>query len=643
MPGKADQEMASLTGTKAPYASGANLWTRSEHEKRAAGSKRRRRRGVPGDDREHTSSARARGSPDGVPWSLLTAIWLLAVVVRFALAIGDRVVWGDEPFYLWLGRNWIAGKGFAFVGHADVHHGPLFPLLAGLLNLLTNDLALASATQYIILGATLVLPIYAIGSELYGQRTGIAAASLTAVFPALSVSILHWGTLTEPLYMLFIYLGLWSALVVLRPFWPSSARGPSARMPDGVAVDGPLWAYALSGFSFGLAYLTRPEAVGYLVVVGMFMLVITTANRRRSQRHFWPAFARRMLAYLGAFSLAFIPYAIYVHAQTGSWMVSEKVGVAYLTGIGLAQGDTAAFDRATWGLDSTGLETFFFSSESYNVSMTQLILDDPDTFLKVLYLNVQRFVRVYIDWTLFPYLFLPLPVLGLFSRGWTRERTFKELYLVLSFLPVLGFILFYIQARYLVPFIPVMILWSARGLSTISDWLVSSWAVLSGRGDVRQVIEGRRWRRHYLSRAGRIASDAAPILLAMSLLLALHPLVLGKVTSVGSFRPAHRDVGQYLSNLIPRDAVIMSRYPAIAFHADSRWVPTPNASWPEVLRYARHKRADYMAVDQRELPYRPQFSSLISGEQIPPQLELVYEDTGDEQRLVVYKLLPKGD
>jgi len=63
----------------------------------------------------------------------------------------DRIVWGDEPFYLWLGRNWLTGQGYTFTGYHDVHHSPLFPLLSGILYLVTGNLQVASNIIYVIL------------------------------------------------------------------------------------------------------------------------------------------------------------------------------------------------------------------------------------------------------------------------------------------------------------------------------------------------------------------------------------------------------------------------------------------------------------------------------------------------------------
>lgn len=576
-------------------------------------------------DRAGATRDRSRQLDRLPAWLPLLVIWVLAFFLRLFLSQTDRVVWGDEPFYLWLGRNWITGQGYAFVGHPDVHHGPFFPWLAGLLYLVTHDLALASELLYTFFGSLLVLPMYALGKEIYDRRTGLATALLAAVFPALTVATLHWGTMTEPIYLFFVCLGLWAGAIALRRVW-LALRLPSATLSRD------LWgAYGLAGLAFGIAYLTRPEAIAYFGVIGGFILLVRAVLGDWRSRRLW----LQLLLYALGFGVCFLPYAYYVRQHTGSWMVSEKVGVAYLTGIGLAHGDTAAFDRATWGLDSTGLETFFFSSESYNVSMLGLILGDPKTFAQILYLNANRFVRVFIDWTMFPYALLPLAFLGLFERAWTRERTLKEIYLLLSAIPVLSFILFYIQARYLVPFVPVLLLWTARGLGHLSDWLTATIVEIGAgthRGMTDQVY-------HALGSGWRRALEIAPVLLVTVLLLSAYPHVSRQVTQVGSFRPAHRTVGEALAKRLPRDAVLMCRYPAIAFHADVRWVPTPNASLEEVNTYARHKGVQYWAIDERELRYRPQFSQLVTGEEAVAGWRLFYVDDSEGERLVVYQFV----
>ena len=53
------------------------------------------------------SSARPRWPVWGVPVALVAA----AVLLRVYYTTYARVVWGDEPFYLWIGQSLWAGHG----------------------------------------------------------------------------------------------------------------------------------------------------------------------------------------------------------------------------------------------------------------------------------------------------------------------------------------------------------------------------------------------------------------------------------------------------------------------------------------------------------------------------------------------------
>ena len=184
-------------------------------------------------------------------WLWPLALTLTGVALRLALADPARVVWGDEPFYLWDGQNLALGRGYSFFqGVADVYLTPLFPLLIAGLYLLLHNLELASRLCYVLLGAALTLPVYAIAREMYGRRAARIAGALVTFYPALTAAQLYWGTMTEPLYFLLAYAGLYAALRAAR---------------DRQAGFGP---YILAGALFALTYLTRGEGIAYIVVVG---------------------------------------------------------------------------------------------------------------------------------------------------------------------------------------------------------------------------------------------------------------------------------------------------------------------------------------------------------------------------------------
>jgi 4-amino-4-deoxy-L-arabinose transferase-like glycosyltransferase len=518
-----------------------------------------------------------------------------------------------------LGRNWLTGQGYSFTGYSDVHHTPMYPLLSGLFYLLTRNLVvgqaqgmeLASDICYLLFGVLLVVPIYLLTKEMYGRRAATVGAGLVAIYPAISTAPLFWGTLTEPPYYFFVYMGLFMVLLAMRPLHKAQDGVPSERW----------WAFLLAGMFFGLAYLTRPEAVAYVAVAGAVILLVRLFEKRLLKRATWVS----LVIYLAGFLLFFLPYVYYVYRETGSWMVSEKAGVTFVTCIGLSQNNTAAFDQATWGLDSTGLEVFFFSRESYHVNMLDVIRAYPSQFVQLVLRNVRSFVSGLFSLQLFSYYLLPLMGIAFFKTAWDKRRSKGELLLLASLTPVMVFLLFFIQDRYIATLLPTLVIWLGLGTYELGVWLCDT---------VANLLDPRALRRFW-----RGALTALPALLLILFFVGLQPRVIEQYTSTGSFRIEHKTIGLWLKDNIPPNSVVMSRYPAIAFYADSRWEPTPNASVAQVLQYARANGVNYFVLDELEAQeLRPQFLPLLNSGNLPAELELFHVDESPRGKLVVFIL-----
>jgi len=477
----------------------------------------------------------------------------------------------------------------------------MYPLLSGAFYLLTGDMELASNICYVLFGALLVVPIYWLAKEIYTRGAAYVSAILVAICPAIATAPLYWGTLTEPPYYFLVYAGLLMVLLAMR------------RERAGF--------YGLAGVCFGLAYLTRPEAIAYVAIGGAVLVLVKLCEKR--------LFARATLIglslYAAGFLLFFMPYAYYVYRETGSWMVSEKAGVTFVTCIGLSEGDTGAFDRATWGLDSTGLEVFFFSRESYNVSMVDAIRAHPSEFMQLVARNTRRFIGSLLSTRLFSYYLLPLMGLAFFKAAWDKSRAKAELLLLASLTPVAVFLLFFVQDRYIATLMPTLVIWLGLGTYEFGVWV---------RDTVQNLFAGRNW-----GRIGRVVLVGAPTLLLVLFFLLIQPRIVGLYTNTGSFRPGHKTVGFWLRDSIPCDTVVMSRYPAIAFYAGSRWEPTPNAEYGQILSYARASGVHYFVLDEGEThDLRPQLAFLLDESTVPPELELVHVHRSVRGRLLVFRL-----
>ncbi|HNT06422.1 MAG TPA: glycosyltransferase family 39 protein, partial [Anaerolineae bacterium] len=430
----------------------------------------------------------------------LAAISLWAATVRlFAVLQPARIVWGDEPSYLWLGRNWLTGLGYSFTGYPDVHHSPGYPLLSGLVYLVTHNLELASDICYVLFGTLLIVPIYLLAKELYGRSVGYIAALFVATYPAISTAPALWGTFTEPPYYFFVYAGLLLVLLAMR-------RGKSL-------------AFLLAGASMGFAYLIRPEAIAYLAVGAGILLLVWLFEKKLFTRQVWVGLGLYGLGFL----VFFLPYAYFVFRQTGAWMVSEKAGVTFVTCIGLSEGDTAAFDRATWGLDSTGLEVFFFSRESYHVNMLDVIRAYPSEFVQLVMRNTRRFLGTLLSTPMLTIYLLPLMGVAFFRSAWSKARAKGELLLIASLTPVLVFVLFFIQDRYIATLLPALVIWLALGAYELGQW--GSETARNLLGATAAAVANR------LQRVLKVA----PTVLLLVFMLALQPKVINLYANTGSF------------------------------------------------------------------------------------------------------------
>jgi hypothetical protein len=100
----------------------------------------------------------------------------------------------------------------------------------------------------------------------------------------------------------------------------------------------------------------------------------------------------------------------------------------------------------------------------------------------------------------------------------------------------------------------------------------------------------------------------------------------------------YKEVGVWLKDNLPEGAALMSRNETPAFYAEKLWVPFPNSSTEEAIRYAYTHDVDYVLVDERVVrKYRPQYLPLIEGDP-PVELEPVKLWQFTNGRMMLFKL-----
>ncbi len=531
---------------------------------------------------------------------LLAVIIVASLVTRLAVIRVDRVVRWDEPDYLIAGRNLFTGKGYAVTTRPEIHYAPLFPIVTGLLYPITHNMKLNSDIAYVLFGILTLLPFYWLAKRLLGQRVAVMATAFLGLFPALTSAVIFWGTMLEPLYLFLLY----SALCTVWLAWTRKSIG----------------AQLAAGALFGLAYLTKPEAIVYLASTSAFLIVGNLVRRSM--------FSRRtvagLLAGVLAFALVISPYIAFLYRHTGRILVTGKLGVTFVAGLGAVVHDPGLYDRALSRLDEAGEEIIWFSEDRFKYSIGDEIMADPRGFIRRIWLNVNALEGALFARDVFPFYFLILMGLAWFSSAWTRERAAKQLFLIAAVVPVLIFLPFHVELRYFAPMLPIFLLWLAEGIWALASWLLQSWRGLG-------LPEGR----------GALLSVSAAALLAVLILTyfaALQPRVLND--GLADMSPSRREAGLWLKAHAPSEAVVMSRDPEVPFYAERAWVATPNEEYAVFVDYVRRRGADYVVVDEREVTViRPQLSFLLEEASPPKELRHAYTADDPRGKTIVYEVV----
>jgi hypothetical protein len=543
---------------------------------------------------------------------------LLALVVasglfRLALLTLPRLVRWDEPIYLWLGRSLWSGEGFTSpAGHPELHHVPLYPLLAGATYVLTGDPEVASNIWYVLFGALLPLPIYALARRREGfagsQGGALLAAALAAFFPGLSSAVLGWGTMIEPLFVLLIATGVWLSGRASDRAAPRAGEGPLQQAADPVSA----LLHGATGLTFGLAYLTRPEGVVWLVSLAVWWLLVRVLREGLVGLRRLSTVVALGAAFLG-FALVAVPYVGYLHHHTGRWMLTGKVSITYEIGAAVEKGDAVLYDQVTGTLDRTTGDTRWASSGQGGKGLLDRLREEPAAFVGRLGRNALHILKSSLTSPIFSVALLLPAAWAFFALPWTRKRVAEDALLAAGALPVATFLTFHVQQRFFAPAFPFLLIATATGLWALRHRLVPQ--------------SGRR----------RLAATLAVLVALAAYLGWAH----GAVVRHGqeSFELAHKAAGLWLRHHSPSEAKIMSRDLGISLYAERGYVTSPRASWPELLAYGRARGATHLVVDEAEARVlRPWLGILLDAP--PPDIRLLATARDRHGRTWVFRLRP---
>jgi len=458
--------------------------------------------------------------------NLLGMALLLALAIRLYLLWQYYCISPDGVHYIGAARDFFHGR---FMAGLSSFYPPAYPLFISSLYSLIGEWELAGQIWSLLSGVLLLIPLYALLKSMYGEKVALTACFLAAIGPYLARYSVH--VRTESPYLLLSTI----ALLLLH-------RG----------IERSFWSHFFyGGLVAGLAYLVRPEAVGFLVIVPLTLAVRCWVKGDKSIRWFC---GTTLLLFIG-FSLLAFPYILYLRLDTGEWTLSRKMGVTLWISLkesGLVSGEELK------GMASDSLTLF------------RLATHYPLLFAKKFLLDLLSSLGVYLE--ALHYAYIPFLFIGLLhffrDRFWRREDFLLLVFLVFY---LVGFALIYPNRRYALQMVPISMGWTAAGVLWCWDYLKAS-------------VSPRAFR--------KAVAALAVTFLAGTLPKTLYPISRDKAYL--------REAGQYLKRLKgPGELSVLVFDGRIPFYAEARPVLLGDLTEEELVRYLHYGKADYLATEVR--------------------------------------------
>lgn len=462
-------------------------------------------------------------------------LFLIAFLVRLIALARLCLISRDGITYVSLAKLYGAGEWLMALNHP---YHPLYPLLTGWLGRVMENYELAGQWVSLVLGSATVIPLYLIGTRLYGNRVGFVAGLLFAFQPycvRFSVDVL-----SDPTFLFFFVLSLWV--------------GHRAGFQEGKGF----WLSLAAGASGALAYLTRPEG-GYVIL----LLAAWYSWRFASEKRETARLAGCSVALALSFLLVACPYLLYLKTSAGSWQVSAKPSVVKAF-VSLDQGEAGTAPLVPQAVPAEGVDQ----------PRAPIKLREPARspgVLESLGYPLLKFIET------FHYLLFVFLLLGMGANDKRRFRNYKGI----LFLGGLGYLLClsyffhvagYVSRRHFLPPIALFLPLAARGFWVLRERLFA-------------------WK-HALARQ-------ATVVLGVVTIATLTPKAL---VSQGTGKLPLKEAGIWIKEhtRIPAP-VVMCNEPLVAYYAGGSHFYLPGLGYDQFVEYVRLNKVDYLVLSEKEL------------------------------------------
>lgn len=495
---------------------------------------------------------------------LILSLMGIAFGLRLYAVLMAQGIARDSAGYGFMARDFLQGdfiKGLSWAFH------PLYPILIALLSPDSTHVEIVGRLISLFWGTFTLIPLYYLVKETVGHKEAIFSALFYAFHPylvtysgMLLTEATYWGLLVLSVY--FFWTGLKKEIV---------------------------WRIALSGSFLGLAYLTRPEGIGYVLVYLGWIVVDGVLNQKWFKK----------FIFMGVLALSVfifvIPYVMYIHQETGRWLISKKaVGIeSHLLKQSAEEADS-----------SKDVEQEKPKKNNY------IILVMTQNIAKHLPFVIYHYLRAY-HFSLWPFLFFGL------IRVRRKEIGYELFLASLVLFHLLSLSTFTTSTlRFSVPVVPLALLWAGTGVFEIKRRLA--------RFSIVNPEKGIAW------------------LIILVLLIQLPQ----SFTPERAHRAYQKEIGLWLKKNTPENAIIMSNSPIETFYTDREFIPLPpgiptaanpsNLSYGEIINYAKQRGVRFVLINHNTHELNPDFIPSIKGSDLK---EFYRYQAGRKKFAIVYEVV----
>lgn len=470
----------------------------------------------------------------------------------------------DSAGYGFMARDFLSGD---FVKGLSPAFHPLYPLLIALISPDSAHVEIAGRLISLFWGTFTLIPLYYLVKETMGQKVAIFSTLFYTFHPYL---VTYSGMLlTEATY--------WGLLVLsVYFFWTGLQKEK-------------IWRMASAGAFLGLAYLTRPEGVGYVLVYLVWIVVDGILKKKWLKKFVF------MAVLIPSVFVFVVPYVMYIHQETGQWLLSKKA-VA---------------------IQSQLLQKSEEETNAPNI-VGQVKSEENSSKILMITHNVVKYLPHVIYHYLGAYHF-SLWLFLLFGLIRIRQKVIPyELFVASLVLFHLFSLSTFTQSwlRFSVPAIPLALLWAGAGLVEIKRRLEKFDTVNPEQG--------------------------IALLIIVILLIQLPQCFIPERTH----RAYQQKIGMWLKNNTPNTAIIMSNSNIETFYADRKFIKLPpgittvvnpnKLSYGQIIDYAKQREVRFILINHNTHETNPDFISSIKGS----DLKEIYRYQKDESHFVIiYKVI----